>query len=127
MIDSLVHVLVETIDVVTIVIIFYSFAVAIISYLLFQSHRRCKIPRKAKNFNKIRLDLGEQLLFALEIFICADIILSVKEPSVEHLTQLGIIVVIRIVIAYFLQREIKELHVDNSIHLTRDETIAQSS
>jgi uncharacterized membrane protein len=58
---------------------------------------------------KIRIQLGEYLLLALEIFICADIILSVQDPSLEHLTQLGIIVVIRIVIAYFLQHEIKEL------------------
>jgi uncharacterized membrane protein len=60
---------------------------------------------------KIRILLGENLLLALEIFICADIILSVQDPSMEHLTQLAIIVAIRIVIAYFLQHEIKELSV----------------
>lgn len=119
--DKLVHVLVEIIDVVTISIIFYSFAYAIISYVGFHTHKWFKRPKRAQNFNKIRLQLGEHLLFALEIFICADIILSVKEPTVEHLTQLGIIVIIRIIIAYFLQREINELHLDRRIHISHEE------
>lgn len=117
--DHVVHMFVEIIDFVTIFIIFGSFLYAVISYLLFHVHRLSGRPKICDDFNKIRLQLWEHLLFALEIFICADIILSVWDPSFDHLMQLGAIVIIRIVISYFLQREINQLHSDRRIHMHR--------
>lgn len=111
MTNHLVDILVEIIDFVTIIIIFWSFLYAAIQLLLHYSYAFFHTWLKWMKIKKIRILLGENLLLALEIFICADIILSVQDPSMEHLTQLAIIVAIRIVIAYFLQHEIKELSV----------------
>lgn len=109
-INNIVPIMVETIDMMTIVIIFYSFMRAIYQFLIHHTNRWFNYPKNPTSFNKIRVELWEYLLLALEIFICSDIILSVKEPTIEHLTQLSIIVIIRIVIAHFLQKEISELH-----------------
>lgn len=111
MTDHLVEVLVEIIDLVTIIIIFGSFAYAAIQLILHYTYALFHTWLKWMKIKKIRILLGENLLLALEIFICADIILSVQDPSMEHLTQLAIIVTIRIVIAYFLQHEIKQLSI----------------
>ena len=105
----LIEYIVQIIDVVTIVIIFFGFSYAL--YLLLVQHIRKFFWRTSRpiSLNRIRVVLWEYLLLALEFFICADVILSVKDPSYEHLTQLGIVVVIRIMIAHFLQRELQHL------------------
>ena len=112
--EELVHVLVAQfvpiIDGVTILLIFWSFVYAIVHLITYHTHLYFNRPAKTVSFNTIRIKLGEYLLFALEIFLCADIMLSVADPSIEHLTQLWIIVVIRTAIAFFLQKEIEHIH-----------------
>lgn len=107
---DLVNTMVPVIDGVTVLIIFISFVYAIVHLITYHTHLYFNWPAKTVEFNTIRIKLGEYLLFALEIFLCADIMLSVADPSIEHLTQLAIIVVIRTAIAYFLQKEIAHLH-----------------
>lgn len=116
MIDYLSHMIVDIIDLSIVLILFFSFCYAIFEYLLYYGTRTDKrIKKLIKKFWKPlsleqnRLKLAENLLFALEVLICADIILSVIEPSMEHLTQLAIIVWIRIVISHFLQKEVDEI------------------
>lgn len=107
--DLLVEYMVEIIDLLTVLIIFFGFSYAIVLFVFHHTHRRWKRPTWSVSLHRIRVVLGEYLLVALELFICADVILSVKDPSVEHLTQLGVIVLIRIMIAYFLQRELAHI------------------
>lgn len=59
---------------------------------------------------RIRERLGAQLLLGLDIFIGADIIKSVVIPSWENIAMLGAIVLIRIVMSYFLEREMERTH-----------------
>lgn len=109
--SRLVHYLVEIIDFITISVIFVSFCWAFLSYLFHHSWKAFGRPKhkETRGMNTIRLKLWQNLLFALELLICADIILSVQDPSIENLLQLWAIVIIRILIAYFLQREIHEI------------------
>lgn len=90
MLDSLVMALVTIIDIVTILLIFYAFLQAVIQFVFHHLYKAIAWPKRfhGKEVRKIRVKLGEYLLLALEIFICADIILSVKDPTIEHLTQL---------------------------------------
>ena len=55
---------------------------------------------------KIRLGIGFNLILGLEFLIAADIIRTIIEPTLEELGILGATVAIRIVLAYFLGREI---------------------
>jgi len=52
---------------------------------------------------KLRLEFGHQIVFALEFFISADIIKSIQAPTFAELAKLGIIVIIRTVLHYSLR------------------------
>ena len=60
-------------------------------------------------FVNLRLSLGQLILLALEVLIVSDILHSIAHRSLEDLGVLGAIVVIRILLAYFLDRELERL------------------
>ena len=59
---------------------------------------------------QLRNALGYYLLLGLEFLIAADIIDTLMKPSVQDLTVLGAIVVIRTIISYSLNAELKSEH-----------------
>src|SRR6266403_5407121 len=59
---------------------------------------------------KLRQVLGYYLLLGLEFLIAADIIDTLMKPSVQDLIVLGAIVLIRTVISYSLNAELKSEH-----------------
>ncbi|MEW6102020.1 MAG: DUF1622 domain-containing protein [Candidatus Omnitrophota bacterium] len=54
----------------------------------------------------IRVKLGSYLVLALEFFIASDIIKTIITPTWQGLGMLGIIVVIRTILSYFLTKEL---------------------
>ncbi|AVL53600.1 DUF1622 domain-containing protein [Roseobacter denitrificans] len=60
-------------------------------------------------FIRFRINLGQLILLALEILIVSDILHSIAHRTLEDLIVLGAIVVIRILLAYFLDRELSRL------------------
>jgi uncharacterized membrane protein len=52
----------------------------------------------------IRIELGDRVILSLEFLIGADIIHTVKNPSFEELAGLAIIVLIRTILHYSLQK-----------------------
>ena len=59
--------------------------------------------------NYIRLQLGNSIILGLEFIVGADIVGSLVSPNYYTLGLLGIIVVIRIILSFFLSRELREL------------------
>lgn len=59
--------------------------------------------------NKIRVLLWIYILLGLDFIIIADIIHSILSTEIQQLYALGMIVVIRIAIAYFLWKELQEI------------------
>ena len=59
---------------------------------------------------KIRCDIGIYILLALDFLIASDIIGTVKEVSQQELIELSIMILLRTVIGYFLGKEVKEIH-----------------
>jgi len=57
----------------------------------------------------IRIAIGEKTALGLDFFLAGDIIQTIMVPSWESLAILGGIVVIRTVIAFFLNKDLKEL------------------
>ncbi len=57
----------------------------------------------------IRLELGNSIILGLEFIVGADIIGSLVSPNYYNLGLLGIIVVIRIILSFFLSRELRAL------------------
>ena len=66
-------------------------------------------PERVRKTNRERIELGRYILAGLEVFIVADIIRTAMSLAFADLLFLGLLVVIRSVISYFLDREMKEL------------------
>lgn len=60
-------------------------------------------------FLRLRLNLGQLILLALEVLIVSDILHSIAHRSLEDLGVLGAIVLIRVLLAFFLDRELDRL------------------
>lgn len=57
-------------------------------------------------FERIRVEFGQRIVLAVEFLIAADLIQSILNPAFEELMNLGVIVLIRTVLSYFLTQEI---------------------
>ena len=66
-------------------------------------------PERVTRTNRERIELGRYILAGLELFIVADIIRTALSLAFADLLFLGLLVVIRSIISYFLDRELKEL------------------
>src|SRR5512139_2323328 len=78
--------------------------------LMLLQRMRCsllKLPQHA-SLRDIRIAIGEKMALGLDFFLAGDIIQTIVVPSKETLIQLGGIVVIRTVMAYFLAKEIEK-------------------
>jgi len=68
--------------------------------------------RRFRDLQIARCELGTKLVFALELMIVSDLLQTIISRSIDDLIFLGGLVVIRTTIAYFLNREIQEVHAE---------------
>lgn len=76
---------------------------AIYRYLLFQ------FSKTTLNTNDIRLNLAKNISLALEFFVAADVIETTIAPDFSSLGILAVLVLIRTMLNYSMEREIKNL------------------
>ena len=68
---------------------------------------KIKNPKDERNFESYREDLGRSLLLSLEFLVAADIIRSVAiTPTLESVTILGIIILIRTFLSVTMELEV---------------------
>jgi len=67
-------------------------------------------PVRGRGIDSARIELGRYILAGLEVFIVSDIIHTALSLRMNDLIFLGLLVLIRSAISYFLEREIRELH-----------------
>jgi uncharacterized membrane protein len=74
---------------------------------------RSEVARDAKarvmGMNRERMELGRYILASLELLIVSDIIHTALTLAISDLVFLGLLVVIRSIISWFLDRELGEL------------------
>jgi uncharacterized membrane protein len=92
-----------------VLVIFFGVALGLIRFVRaeFTSARGVDVEDDRQ---QLRHALGYYLLFGLEFLIAADIIDTLMKPSVQDLIGLGAIVLIRTVISYSLNAELKSEH-----------------
>lgn len=71
-----------------------------------------EVLRKPQNLENIRKELTNRILFGLEFYIVVAILETLRNPSIQDLTVLGTVVLIRTILGYFLSREVKEYQFD---------------
>ena len=67
---------------------------------------------RGQKFIPLRTSLAGYLILALEFQLAADIISTAIAPGWNEIGQLGAIAVIRTVLNYFLEQEVKTLEID---------------
>jgi uncharacterized membrane protein len=95
-------------DIIGIIILFIGFAKGLYMFLRLELDRL----RGRKDYEELfslRNILGTYIIISLDFLIVSDIIHSVISPNTNELINLGIIVVLRTSIGYFLGKELNEL------------------
>ena len=59
-------------------------------------------------YNKIRNEFTSKIVFGLEFLIASDILRTLISPSQQEIINLAVVVVIRTILGYFLQREARD-------------------
>lgn len=104
------HPIVLALDAISIFIILYG---AIFSFIKLIQSRREQDYSSVLHKNKcIKAYLGSYILLSLEFLIVADIIESIINPTFQDIIKLAMIVLIRTMISYFLNKEISEFSDD---------------
>lgn len=68
--------------------------------------------KKSQNLETIRKELTNKILFGLEFYIVVAILGTLRNPTMQDLSVLGTVVLIRTVLGYFLSKEVKEYQFD---------------
>jgi uncharacterized membrane protein len=98
----------SAVEVVSFAIMLYG---SLIALFVFVKNELSRLNGKFRQsvLNYIRIDFGYYILLGLEFLIAADIIETILRPTNEDLYSLAGIVIIRILLGYFLDREISQL------------------
>jgi uncharacterized membrane protein len=96
------------IDLTGALIMVWAFVVAVVD-LIRGSISAGDTHSRIRNMQTARCGLGVKLVFALELMIVSDLLNTIISRSVDDLILVGGLVVIRTVIAYFLNKEIQEV------------------
>lgn len=91
----------------SIIVLVWGVIVTGIDFFKSETSNRDRLVITRKN-NFIKSFLGSYILLSLEILIAADIIESIIKPTFQDIAKLGILVIIRTVISYFLNKEIDD-------------------
>jgi len=68
--------------------------------------------RRVQRTNRRRIELGRYILASLELFIVSDIIHTALSLAFADILFLGLLVIIRSITSYFLDRELEQLKKD---------------
>jgi uncharacterized membrane protein len=95
--------LVHIVEACSVLAILYGVVRALVSSISSLLTAPAKLPT-----TRIRLGLGQSLSLALEFLLAADILQTMISPTLEQVTILGAVALIRTFLNYYLSREIAE-------------------
>ena len=70
---------------------------------------KVELLKKPSDYNMIRADFTSKIVLSLEFFIAADLIRTVIQPTLDEVVILAVIVAIRTVVGYSLDKEAKDI------------------
>lgn len=103
---NILQILVTILDWLSVLVIIYGVIMQFIGFIISELTAKDRSVAVEK-VTMLKNFLDTYILFALEILIGADIIESILDPSIDHILSLAALVIIRTIISYFLNKEIK--------------------
>ena len=112
MLDTLKHVMDYVslgVALLAVAVVLWGVILAVIEMMMLESGRfRGNFICRKREY--LRHHLGSYLLIGLEFLIAADIIHSIIQPDINSLITLGVIVAIRTILSFFLNKELAGGH-----------------
>lgn len=107
-ISSVLQTIAIAVDLVSIAILVLA-AIKFVIHFLGLEFRQLRGIAGAEGIRDLRLGLGSYILLSLEFTIIADIIHTALSRDLENLKALGLLVLIRIALSFFLGRELYDV------------------
>ena len=70
---------------------------------------KVELWKHSSDYNSIRIDFTSKIVLALEFFIAADLVRTIIRPDLNEVIVLAVIVAIRTVVGYSLDKEAKDI------------------
>ena len=112
MLEFVIELLEWVVNIAASAVMVWGFAVAIVSFVKVSVGTAA--AERIMRFQVVRCDLGVKLVFALELLIISDLLHTIISRSMEDMIMVGLLVLIRTVIAFFLNTEIQEVSAEMS-------------
>lgn len=101
------------IELIAVAILFVGLARFLWGYLASEVLRAPMVARDSRA-NLARIVLARYILMALEVFIVADLLMTLLSASLQSLLFLALLVLVRSVISYFLEHELREIRAEET-------------
>ena len=108
LVTTILEMIAVAIDLVGIAILVYAALRFVVHFLGFEI-KRLRGLECVEAIRDMRLRLGSYILLSLEFIIISDVILTAISRNVDDLLALGLLVLIRVVLSFFLGRELDEV------------------
>ena len=69
---------------------------------------RNKPDKKREDVEDLRVHFAQKMVLGLEFFLAGDLLRLITTPTLDVLTRVGVIIVIRTILVFFLSRDIRE-------------------
>ena len=107
-IETILERIAVTIDLVGIAILVYA-GVKFVGHFLIFEMKRLRGLECVEGIRDMRLRLGSYILLSLEFIIISDVIVTAINRTMDDLLALGLLVIIRVALSFFLGRELNEV------------------
>jgi len=111
------HYLIVAIGFIGVLIIVWGVVKALIGFFLMEYNHLKKGSDECSEIGVLRRNLGSYLLLGLEFLIAADIVYTILEPNMDEVLVLALIVAIRTVLTYSLDKEVSEGNSSKNLNL----------
>ncbi len=106
--ETILEMIAFTVDMVGISILIYTALKFIANFLGFEI-KQARGLECVEGIREMRLRLGSYILLSLEFIIISDIIMTGISRNVDDLLALGLLVIIRVALSFFLGQELSEV------------------
>ncbi len=107
-VETVLETIAFAVDLVGIAILVYTAVKFVVHFLGFEIKQRQGLDC-VEGIRDMRLRLGSYILLALEFIIISDVIQTAISRSVDDFLSLGLLVIIRVALSFFLGQELNEV------------------